>query len=305
MPPKRRTTTAPKGDEHEEAAPKDDADAKLTALVEELDVEVESRCQTLESDAQRMVSWIRSQYQMQLQKLTKKVRGTKISELFAGLPGDIDLELGELKALADKHKGAGGEAAAEEHEELVPRTPLRVISNANGSQTVLRTTRAASKTSNITGTARKRAAPEPTVDVDAPRTTRRAAKASGIMQQGGGSAVPQTPMTFHKDLPFTPAVGSRPGGVMNTVMRLPRRGESIMNARGSPVGTFDRDASAQLIMDESNKINYMAVEVGNDEVNIADSEAVARMPKEARLKAAQNVLAMQAQLEAMLATLQT
>lgn len=36
-----------------------------------------------------------------------------------------------------------------QEEEAVPRTPLRVISNANGSQTVLRTTRATAKKASV------------------------------------------------------------------------------------------------------------------------------------------------------------
>ena len=39
------------------------------------------------------------------------------------------------------------------------------------------------------------------------------------------------------------------------------------------------------------------------QVNLANPDACAKLPKHLRLKAAQNVLAMQAQLEAMLATL--
>ena len=60
----------------------------------------------------------------------------------------------------------------------------------------------------------------------------------------------------------------------------------------------------QMVLDENNKIDYLAIGMGENEYNVADSNVVANLPKEARLKAAQNVLAMQAQLEAMLATLQ-
>lgn len=60
----------------------------------------------------------------------------------------------------------------------------------------------------------------------------------------------------------------------------------------------------QMVLDENNKIDYLAIGMGENEYNVADSSVVANLPKEARLKAAQNVLAMQAQLEAMLATLQ-
>jgi hypothetical protein len=97
-----------------------------------------------------------------------------------------------------------------------------------------------------TGTARKRMATEAPED-PAPRTTRRAAKASGIMAGASSDhAVPATPRTFHKDLPFTPAASKGQASVMGTCMRLPRRGESIMNARGSPMGVRETDASAQV-----------------------------------------------------------
>ena len=97
-----------------------------------------------------------------------------------------------------------------------------------------------------TGTARKRVATEAPED-PAPRTTRRAAKASGIMASAASEhAVPATPRTFHKDLPFTPAASKGQNSVMGTCMRLPRRGESILNARGSPMGVRETDASAQV-----------------------------------------------------------
>lgn len=87
------------------------------------------------------------------------------------------------------------------------------------------------------------------------------------------SGVPATPMQFSKDLPFTPAVGTKGGNAimgMSTCLRLPRRGESILNARGSPIGTFKHDTTAQLIMDDQNKIASMAVGVGDETVDFAD-----------------------------------
>eukprot|EP00960_Hanusia_phi_P073576 768042-Hanusia_phi.AAC.7 len=59
-------------------------------------------------------------------------------------------------------------------------------------------------------------------------------------------------------------------------------------------------------MDGENKIAAFEIATGSsngETVNLANPDACAKLPKHLRLKAAQNVLAMQAQLEAMLATL--
>lgn len=120
-----------------------------------------------------------------------------------------------------------------------------------------------------TGTTRKRIATEAPED-PAPRTSRRATKASGIMGSTA-AAVHATPMQLHKDLPFTPAAHKGHPSVMGTCMRLPRRGESIMSSRGSPMGVRETDAAAYVMLDENNKIDYLAVGMGDQEYNVADA----------------------------------
>ena len=82
----------------------DDRQAKLAALVEELDLEVEAKCQSLQSDTERMISSLRAQFKMQLAKLPKKIQQMTVADFFAatGAAG-AELEVPELRELADKY----------------------------------------------------------------------------------------------------------------------------------------------------------------------------------------------------------
>jgi hypothetical protein len=311
MPAVRRHTRAAQNTGDAKAPVSDDSEAKLAALVEELDLEVESKCQSLQSDAERMVSFVRSQFKCQLAKLPKKITSMKVSEFFAktGAAG-AELEVPELRMLAEKfHMFAeGGDMEmkdADEAESILPeRVPLMVVSNnADGSKTVLRSTRKTAKPSSIIAPAEE----------GAPRNTRRTTRTQSIVgatpaAKPSAGIIAQTP-AFNVNLPYTPAVGhhqSIMGGTAapSTCLRLPRRGESILSSRGSPLASMKSDASAQMIMDGDNKIAALAINNKQGEtMNIADPAVCAALPKSVKLKAAQNVLAMQAQLEAMLANL--
>lgn len=62
---------------------------------------------------------------------------------------------------------------------------------------------------------------------------------SCVLMSGGLALRHQTP-AFNPNLPYTPAVGGHQsvmGGAPSTCLRLPRRGESILSSRGSPVVT--------------------------------------------------------------------
>ena len=78
----------------------------------------------------------------------------------------------------------------------------------------------------------------------------------------------------------------------------------VSSMHGDKELVMDSDASAQMIMDGENKIAALAISGKDGDINIADPTVCAALPKNMKLKAAQNVLAMQAQLEAMLANLQ-
>lgn len=78
-----------------------------------------------------------------------------------------------------------------------------------------------------------------------------------------------------------------------------------MSTNGTNIGTFESDATAQMFLDDQAKIAAFAMSTGSGEetFNVADPTVCAALPKDVRLKAAKNVLAMQQQLEAMLANL--
>ena len=308
MPAVRRKTRATHAASDAKA---DDRQAKLAALVEELDLEVEAKCQSLQSDTERMISSLRAQFKMQLAKLPKKIQQMTVADFFAatGAAG-AELEVPELRELADKY-GATGERCDREVKEPAQsaRKPLVVVNNDNGTKTVLRSTRKAARTGASI-------LPQQQQQPDAPMSTRRATRATGIVaatpapSSKTSSIVAQTP-AFNPNLPYTPAVNQKGAGIVgslapSTSLRLPRRGESIMvsSMHGDKELVMDSDASAQMIMDGENKIAALAISGKDGDINIADPTVCAALPKNMKLKAAQNVLAMQAQLEAMLANLQ-
>jgi hypothetical protein len=201
----------------------------------------------LQSDAERMASWVRSEYKMLLEKLPKKVRGMTVAEFFTQNTPESEIGIPELKALAEKYQTSDQNSASNNEEDMSTRTPFKVVSNANGSTTVLRSTRAVKNTSVLKSTT-KRPAPSDQEDT-APRTTRRTTRAQSIVASTpaasrGGGIIAQTP-AFAAGLPFTPAhqQGAKP---MGTCLRLPKRGESIMSTNGAAIGTFDNDATAQV-----------------------------------------------------------
>eukprot|EP00960_Hanusia_phi_P073577 768042-Hanusia_phi.AAC.8 len=189
-----------------------------------------------------MASWVKSEYKMLLEKLPKKVRGMTVSEFFSqGGISSSDVQLAELQHLI--HTFGGSDSAKVDEPDLPPQTPFRVINNPNGSTTVLRTTRRTCKISNISDSDGGKS-----VENDpAPRTTRRTTRQNHITATpaAGTSKVPQTPI-FNSALPFTPAGQHGGGGPgLATCMRLPKRGESILSSRGSPLSTMNSDATAQ------------------------------------------------------------
>jgi hypothetical protein len=308
---------------------------------------VESRCTLLQSDAERMATCIRSEYRMQMEKLPKKVRNMTVREFFQQI-GESELQVPELQALAVKYSQPAPVVA----EEVPVRTPLKVVTNANGTSTVLRSTRSKPRIeSNDNHRKRGAAEVEEPAPAETTRTTRRTAKTQAVLNTpavANGKTqgiVAQTP-AFCRELPFTPA---HPNGA-GTVLRLPRRGESIFSMRGSPVAVVNSDAAAQVSNRISNSVDgrhvgltlspsaadlrrpeqncgagcwlgqwrgvrplpaRFARRVCNpllcsmQEVNVADPSVCAKLSKDARLKAAQNVMAMQQQLEAMLAQLRS
>ena len=177
---------------------------------------------------------------MQLEKLPKKIRNMTVQEFFQQ-HGGTDLQVPELSALAEKYRPTSDIAP----DDAPVRTPLKVVTNANGTSTVLRSTR--SKPRTECDNQRKRGAAEvEDVPAETTRATRRTAKAQAVVNTpavNGKSQgiVAQTP-SICKELPFTPAHANGAG----TILRLPRRGESIFSMRGSPVAVVSSDASAQV-----------------------------------------------------------
>mmetsp|Transcript_14069 Transcript_14069/g.32578 ORF Transcript_14069/g.32578 Transcript_14069/m.32578 type:complete len:317 (+) Transcript_14069:12-962(+) len=290
-----------------------DADAKLSALVEELDVEVESRCKLLQSQAEYLAKVLKSDFNVMLAKLPKKAREMTVAEFFAQNAAYVaDLKSPDMLALAAELAASAPDAAgkeAKEEEDLPARTPFKVVQNEKGVATVMRSTRAASKFSSVTSAVKRK--PEESEEVQAPRTTRRMTKTAPVLATPSGkgsasSAVMQTPM-LRADLPCTPA-GAQFGGPLgglSTSLRLPKRGESIFSSRGSPGKVMQTDAAAQMILDGDYKIAALAMGTGcgDETVNLANPDEVVGMSKSSKIKAAENVLMMQKQLEAMLEAL--
>lgn len=203
----------------------------------------------LQSDAERMASWVRSEYKMLLEKLPKKVRAMKVEEFFSQNASEAtELGVPALQALAAKYQTSEVDKNADDEKAMSTRTPFKVVANPNGTSTVLRSTRAA-KNASVMKSAAKRPAPSDQEDA-APRTTRRATRTQSIVQSTpaptkGGGIVAQTP-AFAAGLPFTPAHHSQGVAPMATCLRLPKRGESIMSTNGTNIGTFESDATAQV-----------------------------------------------------------
>ena len=193
-----------------------------------------------------------------------------------------EMEVPELRELATKYHSAGGDTEMSEAAASAgaasgqSRAPLMVVNNDNGTKTVLRSTRKAAMPSSIM---------PPTEDA-APRTTRRTTRTQSITaatpaaNKTGHGFVAQTPK-FNPDLPYTPAVGHHAsvmgggpaaGAGLSTCLRLPRRGESILSSRGSPIMDMKSDATAQMIMDGDSKIAALAIcsKQGGESFNIAD-----------------------------------
>ena len=193
-----------------------------------------------------------------------------------------EMEVPELRALATKYHSAGEDTEMSEAAASAgvasgqSRAPLMVVTNDNGTKTVLRSTRKAAMTSSVM---------PPTEDA-APRTTRRTTRTQSITaatpaaNKNGHGLVAQTPK-FNPDLPYTPAVGhhasvmgggAAAGAGLSTCLRLPRRGESILSSRGSPIMDMKSDATAQMIMDGDSKIAALAIcsKQGGESFNIAD-----------------------------------
>ncbi|KAJ1467062.1 hypothetical protein T484DRAFT_1921842, partial [Baffinella frigidus] len=150
-----------------------DADAKLSALVEELDVEVESRCKLLQSQAEYLAKVLKSDFNVMLAKLPKKAREMTVAEFFAQNAAYVaDLKSPDML----------------EEEDLPARTPFKVVQNEKGVATVMRSTRAASKFSSVTSAVKRK--PEESEEVQAPRTTRRMTKTAPVLAtpSGKGSA---------------------------------------------------------------------------------------------------------------------
>jgi hypothetical protein len=205
-------------------------------------ISVEARCTLLQSDAERMAACIRSEYRMQLEKLPKKIRNMTVSDFFQQHAG-IDLQLPELSALAQKYQNSSEHVA---EEDASVRTPLKVVTNANGTSTVMRSTRTKSRVEPSDNQRKRAAAEVEEAPAENTRATRRTAKTQAVVNTPAATngktqgIVAQTP-GFCRELPFTPAHHGA-----GTVLRLPKRGESIFSMRGSPVAVVSSDASAQV-----------------------------------------------------------
>ncbi len=178
---------------------------------------------------------------MQLEKLPKKIRNMAVSDFFQ--QAGIELQLPELSALAQKYQNSSEQRA---EEDAPVRTPLKVVTNANGTSTVMRSTHTKSRVEPSDNQRKRAAAEVEEAPVENARATRRTAKAQAVVNTPAAtngkthSVVAQTP-GFCRELPFTPAHHGA-----GTVLRLPKRGESIFSMRGSPVAVVSSDASAQV-----------------------------------------------------------
>ena len=181
---------------------------------------------------------------MQLEKLPKKIRNMTVQEFFQQ-HGGSDLQVPELRALAMKYS----QTSAAVVEEAPVRTPLKVVTNANGTATVLRSTRSKPRIESTDNQRKRGAAEVEEAPAETTRTTRRTAKTQAVVNTPAVAAgksqgiIAQTP-GFCRELPFTPA---HPNGA-GTVLRLPKRGESIFSMRGSPVAVVSSDAAAQVLI---------------------------------------------------------
>eukprot|EP00241_Pyramimonas_parkeae_P004834 CAMPEP_0114224566 /NCGR_PEP_ID=MMETSP0058-20121206/177_1 /TAXON_ID=36894 /ORGANISM="Pyramimonas parkeae, CCMP726" /LENGTH=373 /DNA_ID=CAMNT_0001335053 /DNA_START=209 /DNA_END=1330 /DNA_ORIENTATION=- len=240
--------------------------ARVGALLEELELEVDARCSSLKAFAQDMVAALRNEFRVQLLKLPKKVRSMPMSEFrdkYAGdinavLLEDINRRLGGIAAnLSEREAGAGnreGNANVDGSEAAVATEAEETFEDA---QELLPTT--------VGRTTRKRGRPPPPVTAAAaaplpPRTTRRGARGQAPTSEtpvpgaAKSARAPAAAMaTPRSAMPFTPMTGKVgfPGaapmatpGMRLTGARVPLNGETLYSQNGSPLGVGCDDVSA-------------------------------------------------------------
>lgn len=254
---------------------------KHQAFLEEMDVEVETRCGQLSSMVEQLVAALNVHFRMQLEALPKAARAMTMKQFMAKHGGDVSAigDSGLREALS------AFPVVVEPPPSTLKRAPLSVkgtgtISRIAGRSTIKKTRSAVKKA--------------PGVSASPPKARRTTRSQSIIAATPAKGVVPSTPL--NPRLPKTPAVKS--------AARLPRKGDSIMSSTGSPLAEFDSDASAQIVLDKENNISSLAVAVGaNGVINLADPNVPKNITVMQKKKVVNRIEALRSQMDALLTQL--
>mmetsp|Transcript_4006 Transcript_4006/g.7703 ORF Transcript_4006/g.7703 Transcript_4006/m.7703 type:complete len:291 (-) Transcript_4006:368-1240(-) len=206
-------------------------DDDITAFLEDMDVELNSRCRMINLEAGRRTDELRDTYSREIIRLPKAIRNMSVREF------------------CEKYGGKINQVLEEERQRVLESTGFASGDGSHSSSVILRSTKAISQTMSM------RKTKGGTLKRSSTSLQMRAQAALGAQNSASNAGVACTPAKGggHNNPLATPRAGvevslpETPGTVMaNKLARPARRGESIMSINGSPLVREDASRTVAL-----------------------------------------------------------
>lgn len=261
-----------------------DASSKFKCWLDELDVEVETRCQQMTHHVDQLVMTLSCHYGTQMLKLPKTVKQMKMKDFVAKYGCDIeDISDDTLRAMLAQYD-------VDPMPMRQPLAPLSVSKNT-GIQKISSAKKDTSKTS-ILATPGKGASSASAATPAYSKWTQRLSSVTGATPVRAAS-------TYGSSSSSTALSWS------SIKARLPKKGDQIQSSNGSPIDTIVSDTAAQLLFDKENHISQLVVQTGAKQcVDICNPEAAKALNARDKLKVQSKIEAMQRQMNQLLEQLQ-
>lgn len=261
----------------------------VTAFLEDLDVEVRSRCHMLEFEAERQADAVRNAYSNELIKLPKNIRSMNVREFCETYAGEISLVLERDRKMVLESTG---------------------LSKSNGSApsaVVLRSAKAISRSMSMRkaqGTGRKLIGPSGGLSLRnraamGAHTSRKMGnndtgpiplatplRGNQASSSSSSSSVFATPKFNLNNVPQTPGTVVA-GGDSKQLTRPMKRGESIMSLNGSPLVS-----------------SSIAVSIGTDHVLLTDPNVASSLSGKDKDAAVSQLQALKNQVATLMESIQ-
>jgi len=240
------------------------ADDDVSAFLEDLDVEMRSRCRLIEFEAERQADAVKNAFSSELIKLPKSIRNMSVREFYQKYNGDISLVLEEEKrevlGMTGFSPGNMGSVVLQSAQAIATSMKKRKATSSRklASNNTLRAKAAQNS-------AVKRSQGDPPL-----ATPNRDKGVPGVFA---------TPRFETEVVPETPATSVADNSKM---VRRMKRGESIMSVNGSPLVSFEDEDGAD--PQTSEKQNMGLQTPGGHVINIADPSLKDKLLKDDKTK---------------------